>query len=73
MSILWHAIGTTAVVIAVLVKAPTHQSGSFVFSTFIDQTGIDGIGWGQRASHAYVVITGILLAQYTITVSARLY
>jgi amino acid transporter len=67
ISILWHAIGTTAVVIAILAKAPTHQSGSFVFSTFIDQTGVDGVGWGQRASHAYVVITGILLAQYTIT------
>ncbi|KIM88000.1 hypothetical protein PILCRDRAFT_814677 [Piloderma croceum F 1598] len=67
VSIFWHAIGTTVVVIAILAKAPTHQSGSFVFSTFIDQTGVDGIGWGQRASHAYVVVTGCLLSQYTIT------
>lgn len=67
VSIMWHAIGTISVVIAILVKAPTHQSGSFVFTTFVDQTGVDGIGWSQRASHAYVVVIGILLSQYTIT------
>jgi len=67
ISIMWHAIGTITVVIATLAKAPTHQSGSFVFSTFVDQTGVDGVGWSQRASHAYVVIIGILLSQYTIT------
>jgi hypothetical protein len=61
ISIMWHAIGTITVVIATLAKAATHQSGSFVFSTFVDQTGVDGVGWSQRASHAYVVIIGILL------------
>lgn len=81
-------MGTTALVIAILVKAPTHQSGSFVFATFVDQTGVDGVGWGvsnkdllkgtqnshivsigiqERASHAYVVVIGILMAQYTLT------
>jgi len=64
---MWHAIGTITVVIAVLAKAPTHQSGSFVFTTFVDQTGVDGVGWSQKASHAYVVIIGVLLSQYTIT------
>lgn len=63
----WHALGTTALVIAILVKAPTHQSGKWVFQTFIDNTGIDGVGWGERASNAYVVIIGILMAQYTLT------
>jgi len=43
ISIVWHAVGTTAVVIAILTKAPTHQSGSFVFTTFVDQTGVDGV------------------------------
>lgn len=45
-SVWWHAVGTTSLVIAILAKAPTHQSGSFVFATFIDQTGVDGVGWG---------------------------
>lgn len=58
ISVWWHAVGTSALVIAILAKAPTHQSGSFVFSTFIDGTGVDGLGWGARASHAYVVVIG---------------
>lgn len=60
-------VGTVALVIAVLVKAPTHQSGKFVFSTFIDGTGVDGVGWSERASPAYVAVIGILMAQYTLT------
>lgn len=64
----YHSVvGTVALVIAVLVKAPTHQSGKFVFSTFIDGTGVDGVGWSERASPAYVAVIGILMAQYTLT------
>ncbi|EJF61992.1 APC amino acid permease [Dichomitus squalens LYAD-421 SS1] len=66
-SIWWHAVGTTAVVIAILAAAPKHQSAKFVFATFIDNTGVDGVGWSQRASDAYVVVIGILTAQYTLT------
>jgi hypothetical protein len=64
-SILWHSIGTISLVIAVLAKAPTHQSAKFVFTQFIDGTGDPG--WGTRASHAYVAVIGILLAQYTMS------
>lgn len=67
VSVWWHALGTTALVIAILAKAPTHQTGTWVFRTFIDNTGVDGVGWGERASHVYVVIIGILMAQYTLT------
>ncbi|KLO10358.1 APC amino acid permease [Schizopora paradoxa] len=67
ISIWWHAVGTTALVIAILAAAPTHQSGHFVFSTFIDGTGVDGVGWSERASPAYVAVIGILMAQYTLT------
>ena len=67
ISIWWHAVGTTAVVIEILNAAPTHQSRRFVFSTFIDGTGVDGVGWSVRASPAYVVVIGILMAQYTLT------
>jgi hypothetical protein len=67
ISVFWHAIGTFSLVVAILAKAPTHQSGHFVFTTFIDGTGLHGVGWGERASHAYVVIIGILMAQYTMT------
>ncbi|KAI1793751.1 APC amino acid permease [Ganoderma leucocontextum] len=67
VSIWWHAVGTTAVVIAILAAAPTHQSAKFVFATFIDNTGVDGVGWSERASPAYVVVIGTLTAQYTLT------
>ena len=67
ISIWWHAIGTTVVIIAVLAAAPTHQSAKFVFTTFIDNTGVDGVGWSQRAGGAYVAIIGILTAQYSLS------
>ena len=59
ISIWWHAVGTTAVVIAILAKAPTHQSASWVFQQFIDGTGVDGAGWGDRAGRGYVVVIGV--------------
>ncbi|KAH6902590.1 APC amino acid permease [Coprinopsis sp. MPI-PUGE-AT-0042] len=67
ISVFWHALGSVAVIAAVLGKAPTHQSASFVFKQFLDGTGVDGVGWGERASHVYVVVVGILMAQYTLT------
>lgn len=65
ISILWHALGTVSLAIAVLAKAPKLQSAKFVFTQFVDGTG--NPGWGTRASPAYVAIIGILLAQYTMT------
>jgi amino acid transporter len=67
VSVWWHALGTTSLIIAILAAAPKHQSDKFVFRTFIDGTGVDGIGWSQRASPAYVALIGILMAQYTLT------
>lgn len=62
-SIILHSAGVASICIAVLAKAPTHQSAHFVFSTFYDGTG----GWSERASPEYVAIIGILMSQYTIT------
>ncbi|GJE96097.1 APC amino acid permease [Phanerochaete sordida] len=67
VSIWWHAVGTTVLVIAILAKAPSHQSAKFVFTQFIDNTGTDGVGWSLRASPAYLVVVGILFSQYTLT------
>ena len=65
VSVWWHAIGTFVVVISVLAAAPELQSGSFVFTQFLDNTGDPG--WSVRASKGYVVVIGILMAQYTLT------
>ncbi|TFK38346.1 APC amino acid permease [Crucibulum laeve] len=67
ISVWWHAVGTFSLAVAILAKAPHHQSGHFVFRTFIDGTGAAGEGWGSRASNAYVAVIGILMAQYTLT------
>lgn len=64
-SIILHSVGVSCFAIAVLAKAPIHQSGKFVFATFYDGTGDPG--WGARASPAYVAACGILMSQYTIT------
>lgn len=65
VSIWWHAVGTIAVIISVLASAPKLQSGSFVFTRFMDNTGDPG--WSVRAGKGYVVMIGILMAQYTLT------
>ncbi|CAN8105729.1 unnamed protein product [Discula destructiva] len=67
ISIVLHSVGVTAIAIAVLAKAPTHQSGKFVFGTFYDGTGLEGIGWSIRASPAYIAVCGSLMSQYTLT------
>jgi hypothetical protein len=67
VSVWWHLLATISLVIAILAKAPTHQSGKFVFRTFVDETGLDGVGWSQRASTAYVGVIGSLFAQYGLT------
>ncbi|TFY61509.1 hypothetical protein EVJ58_g4467 [Rhodofomes roseus] len=66
-SIWWQAVGTFAIIITVLAAAPTHQTAQFVFATFVDGTGVDGVGWSVRASPAYVVVIGILMAQYSLS------
>ncbi len=59
VSVWWHILGVL-IIVAVLVFVPSHhQSASFVFtSTF------NGTGWG---STFYVLLLGLLLAQYTFT------
>ncbi|AEO59305.1 hypothetical protein MYCTH_2307498 [Thermothelomyces thermophilus ATCC 42464] len=72
VSIVLHSAGITALCIAVLAKAPAHQSASFVFGRFHDGTaaveGAEGAeGWSVRASSVYVAVCGALLSQYTLT------
>jgi amino acid permease (GABA permease) len=59
ISVWWHIVGVLLIV-GVLVFAPDkHQSASFVFGHFVNNTG-----WG---STFYVALLGLLLAQYTFT------
>jgi amino acid transporter len=59
ISVWWHVIGVL-VIVAVLAFTPSkHQSAGFVFGHFVNNTG-----WG---SSFYVILLGLLLAQYTFT------
>ncbi|KAL8664194.1 MAG: hypothetical protein Q9202_003272 [Teloschistes flavicans] len=66
VSIILNTVGVGSLAIAVLCKAQTLQSGTFVFLKFVDGTGPEGPGWSERASPAYVALLGILMPQYTI-------
>jgi amino acid transporter len=59
-SIALHSVGVFSIAVALLAKAPTHRTAKEVFATFNDASG-----WSERASPAYVALTGILVAQYT--------
>jgi amino acid permease (GABA permease) len=60
VSVWWHIVGVLTIV-AVLAFAPSHhQSASFVFTHFNNGTNL---AWGTF----YIVLIGLLLAQYTFT------
>ena len=63
-----NTIGITSLAIALLAKAPHHQSARFVFASFYDGTAATPTaeGWSMRASHAYLAACGALFSQYTL-------
>jgi amino acid transporter len=59
VSVWWHILGVL-IIVGVLAFAPSHhQSASYVFTHFAN-----GSGWGSKI---YVLMLGLLLAQYTFT------
>ncbi|HEX6520340.1 MAG TPA: amino acid permease [Streptosporangiaceae bacterium] len=59
VSVWWHIVGVL-IIVGVLAFAPAHhQSASWVFGHFANNTG-----WGSKF---YVLLLGLLLAQYTFT------
>jgi amino acid permease (GABA permease) len=59
VSVWWHIIGVVVIVGALVILPSEHQSASYVFTTFVNNTG-----W---PSAFYVGLLGLLLAQYTFT------
>jgi amino acid permease (GABA permease) len=59
VSVWWHVLGVTTIVVALAVVPSHHQSASFVFTHFVNNTG-----WG---SAIYVSALSVLVAQYTFT------
>jgi amino acid permease (GABA permease) len=59
ISVWWHVIGVTLIVLVLAFVPDRHQSAGFVFTEFVNNTG-----WG---SGLYVALLGLLMAQYTLT------
>ncbi|HUQ59313.1 amino acid permease [Lentzea sp.] len=59
ISVWWHIAGVVVIVGALVILPSEHQSASYVFTTFVNNTG-----W---SSAFYVGLLGLLLAQYTFT------
>jgi amino acid permease (GABA permease) len=59
ISVWWHVVGVAVIVAALAFLPDHHQSASFVFGHFVNNTG-----W---TSGFYVALLGLLLAQYTFT------
>lgn len=59
ISVWWHLVGVAIIVVVLVVVPDQHQSASFVFGEFVNNTG-----W---ASPFYVFLLGLLVAQYTLT------
>jgi amino acid transporter len=62
----WHMIGVLVIVVILGVVPDHHRSFSYVFGQTINNTGFGGQSW-THGVFIYVFLTGLLMAQYTIT------
>src|ERR1700682_4843640 len=59
ISVWWHLVGVLVIVGALFFIPSHHQSATFIFTSFVNNTGF--------GSSIYVFLIGLLLAQYTFT------
>jgi amino acid permease (GABA permease) len=59
VSVWWHILGVLIIVVVLAAVPAHHASASFVFTHFVNNTGFH--------STIYVVLIGLLMAQYTFT------
>jgi amino acid transporter len=62
----WHMIGVLVLVGVMIVVPDHHQSWGYVFGNTVNNTGLGGTTT-HGFIYIYVFLTGLLLAQYTIT------
>src|SRR5436305_2128040 len=62
----WHMIGVVVLVAIMFIVPDHHQSFGYVFGKTINNTGLGGTTT-HGFIYIYVFLTGLLLAQYTIT------
>jgi len=62
----WHMVGVLLIVGILIVVPDHHQSVGYVFGKTLNNTGFSGHNFGSVVFF-YVFLTGLLMAQYTIT------
>jgi amino acid transporter len=62
----WHMIGVLVVVGVLIVIPDHHKSVGYVFGETVNNTGFSGVNFTDFV-YIYVFITGLAMAQYTIT------
>jgi amino acid transporter len=62
----WHMVGVVVVVFILAIVPDHHQSITYVFGQTVNNSGFGGHSW-LHGIFIYVFLTGILMAQYTIT------
>jgi amino acid permease (GABA permease) len=60
VSVWWHIVGVLIIVGVLFIKPAHHQSAGFVFGHFVNDTGL-------HVAPIYIVLIGLLMAQYTFT------
>jgi amino acid transporter len=62
----WHMVGVLVIVGILIIVPDHHRSVSYVFGETINNSGFSGHSW-TTGVFIYVFLTGLLMAQYTIT------
>jgi len=62
----WHMIGVVVIVFVLAIVPDHHRSISYVFGQTVNNSGFGGQSW-MHGVYIYVFLTGLLMAQYTIT------
>ncbi len=62
----WHMVGVIVIVFILGIVPDHHKSIGFVFGQTVNNTGFHGSSW-THGVFIYVFLTGLLMAQYTIT------
>jgi amino acid transporter len=62
----WHMVGVVLIVFVLAIVPDHHRSISYVFGQTVNNSGFGGQSW-LHGVFIYVFLTGLLMAQYTIT------
>src|ERR1051325_11142153 len=62
----WHMVGVIAIVFILAIVPDHHRSFTYVFGQTVNNSGFGGQSW-THGVFIYVFLTGLLMAQYTIT------